>query len=187
MAPPIAPAAPVTATIWPASGGSLACSELGLLERPIFAVEHVGLGNRLEAADALGIADDRHPFFGNVGGDGGVAFGAAQTEQAQARHQRDAGQGIEFLLGTAGTLVVPCRAWRWCPASACSASAVRRRDAAIAADIAEAWVEGISDAEAIGRFESISEADMFDCEYWPLEQAKLARARSRRSPVRSPQ
>jgi rhamnose utilization protein RhaD (predicted bifunctional aldolase and dehydrogenase)/NAD(P)-dependent dehydrogenase (short-subunit alcohol dehydrogenase family) len=48
-----------------------------------------------------------------------------------------------------------------------------KRDAEIAADIAEAWVEGVSDAEAIGRFESISEADMFDCEYWQLEQAKL--------------
>jgi rhamnose utilization protein RhaD (predicted bifunctional aldolase and dehydrogenase)/NAD(P)-dependent dehydrogenase (short-subunit alcohol dehydrogenase family) len=49
-----------------------------------------------------------------------------------------------------------------------------KRDAVIAADIAETWIEGVSDAEAIGRFESISEADMFDCEYWPLEQAKLA-------------
>ncbi|HTV30803.1 MAG TPA: bifunctional aldolase/short-chain dehydrogenase, partial [Xanthobacteraceae bacterium] len=49
-----------------------------------------------------------------------------------------------------------------------------KRDAVIAADIAEAWIEGVSGAEAIGRFESISEADMFDCEYWPLEQAKLA-------------
>ena len=48
-----------------------------------------------------------------------------------------------------------------------------KQDAIIAADIAEAWIEGVSDAEAIGRFESISEADMFDCEYWPLEQAKL--------------
>ncbi len=48
-----------------------------------------------------------------------------------------------------------------------------KRDAVIAADIAEAWVEAVSDAEAIGRFESISEADMFDCEYWPLEQKKL--------------
>jgi rhamnose utilization protein RhaD (predicted bifunctional aldolase and dehydrogenase)/NAD(P)-dependent dehydrogenase (short-subunit alcohol dehydrogenase family) len=48
-----------------------------------------------------------------------------------------------------------------------------KRDAEIAADIAEAWIEGVSDAEAIGRFDSISEADMFDCEYWPLEQAKL--------------
>ena len=48
-----------------------------------------------------------------------------------------------------------------------------KRDAAIAADIAETWIEGVGDAEAIGRFESISEAEMFDCEYWPLEQAKL--------------
>jgi rhamnose utilization protein RhaD (predicted bifunctional aldolase and dehydrogenase)/NAD(P)-dependent dehydrogenase (short-subunit alcohol dehydrogenase family) len=47
-------------------------------------------------------------------------------------------------------------------------------DAVIAADIAEAWIKGVDDAEAIGRFESISEAEMFDCEYWPLEQAKLA-------------
>ena len=48
-----------------------------------------------------------------------------------------------------------------------------KKDAVIAADIAEAWLECLRDAEAIGRFESISEADMFDCEYWPLEQAKL--------------
>jgi rhamnose utilization protein RhaD (predicted bifunctional aldolase and dehydrogenase)/NAD(P)-dependent dehydrogenase (short-subunit alcohol dehydrogenase family) len=50
-----------------------------------------------------------------------------------------------------------------------------QKHADIAADIAEAAVEGITDAEAIGRFESISEADMFDCEYWPLEQAKLGK------------
>jgi rhamnose utilization protein RhaD (predicted bifunctional aldolase and dehydrogenase)/NAD(P)-dependent dehydrogenase (short-subunit alcohol dehydrogenase family) len=48
-----------------------------------------------------------------------------------------------------------------------------RRDAIIAADIAEAWVEGVTDAEAIGTFKSISEAEVFDCEYWPLELVKL--------------
>ncbi len=47
------------------------------------------------------------------------------------------------------------------------------KDARIAADIAQAAVEGITDAETIGRFTSISPADMFDCEYWPLELAKL--------------
>ncbi|HZS65355.1 MAG TPA: bifunctional aldolase/short-chain dehydrogenase [Xanthobacteraceae bacterium] len=52
-----------------------------------------------------------------------------------------------------------------------------KRDARIAADLAEAAVECITDAEAIGRFESISEADMFDCEYWSLEQAKLGSAK----------
>jgi rhamnose utilization protein RhaD (predicted bifunctional aldolase and dehydrogenase)/NAD(P)-dependent dehydrogenase (short-subunit alcohol dehydrogenase family) len=52
-----------------------------------------------------------------------------------------------------------------------------KKDARVAADLAEAAVEGITDAEAIGRFESISEADMFDCEYWSLEQAKLGTAK----------
>src|SRR6185369_8786901 len=53
------------------------------------------------------------------------------------------------------------------------------KHAHIAADIAEAALEGITDAEAIGRFASISDADMFDVEYWPLELAKLG-ARNRR-------
>ncbi len=52
-----------------------------------------------------------------------------------------------------------------------------KKDAKIAADLAEAAVETITDAEAIGRFESIPEADMFDVEYWSLEQAKLGSAR----------
>jgi rhamnose utilization protein RhaD (predicted bifunctional aldolase and dehydrogenase)/NAD(P)-dependent dehydrogenase (short-subunit alcohol dehydrogenase family) len=50
-----------------------------------------------------------------------------------------------------------------------------KKDARVAADLAEAAVETIADAEAIGRFESISEADMFDVEYWSLEQAKLGK------------
>jgi rhamnose utilization protein RhaD (predicted bifunctional aldolase and dehydrogenase)/NAD(P)-dependent dehydrogenase (short-subunit alcohol dehydrogenase family) len=51
-----------------------------------------------------------------------------------------------------------------------------KKDACVAADLAEAAVEVITDAEAIGRFESISEAEMFDMEYWSLEQAKLGQA-----------
>ena len=53
-----------------------------------------------------------------------------------------------------------------------------KKDAIIAADIAEAWIEGVGNAEATGTFESISEADMFDCEYWPLEQAKLGKQKA---------
>jgi NAD(P)-dependent dehydrogenase (short-subunit alcohol dehydrogenase family) len=51
-----------------------------------------------------------------------------------------------------------------------------KKDACIAADLATASAEVIADAEAIGRFQSISEADMFDMEYWPPEQAKLGAA-----------
>jgi rhamnose utilization protein RhaD (predicted bifunctional aldolase and dehydrogenase)/NAD(P)-dependent dehydrogenase (short-subunit alcohol dehydrogenase family) len=50
-----------------------------------------------------------------------------------------------------------------------------KKDAGVAADLAEAAIEAITSAEAVGRFESISEADMFDVEYWSLEQAKLGK------------
>ena len=49
------------------------------------------------------------------------------------------------------------------------------KDAKIAADIADNGVRTIIDAEAIGRFESVTEADIFDVEYWSLEQAKLGK------------
>jgi rhamnose utilization protein RhaD (predicted bifunctional aldolase and dehydrogenase)/NAD(P)-dependent dehydrogenase (short-subunit alcohol dehydrogenase family) len=52
------------------------------------------------------------------------------------------------------------------------------KDARIAADIAEAAAEGIAGAEAIGTFQSISEAHTFDVEYWPLELAKLGQRRT---------
>ena len=47
------------------------------------------------------------------------------------------------------------------------------RDAHIVADIAESAIAVIGAAEAVGRFESIGEAELFDIEYWSLEQAKL--------------
>ncbi|HEY1879075.1 MAG TPA: bifunctional aldolase/short-chain dehydrogenase [Caulobacteraceae bacterium] len=48
-------------------------------------------------------------------------------------------------------------------------------EAAIVGDIAESWARSLLDAEAVGRFEPIGEADTFDMEYWSLEQAKLSR------------
>ncbi len=47
--------------------------------------------------------------------------------------------------------------------------------AAITADLAEATVEVVTQAESLQRFESLSETDLFDVEYWSLEQAKLAK------------
>ncbi len=52
--------------------------------------------------------------------------------------------------------------------------------AKIAADIAESTVQTITDAEAIGQFQCASEADLFDMEYWSLEQAKLGKAKEAR-------
>lgn len=52
-----------------------------------------------------------------------------------------------------------------------------KKDAKIAADLAEAAIATITDAEAVGRFEPLPESDLFDVEYWSLEQAKLGAAR----------
>jgi NAD(P)-dependent dehydrogenase (short-subunit alcohol dehydrogenase family) len=53
------------------------------------------------------------------------------------------------------------------------------KDAAIAADLAENAIRVVTDAEAIGRYEPLGEADLFDVEYWSLEQAKLKGAVAR--------
>lgn len=47
--------------------------------------------------------------------------------------------------------------------------------AAIAADLYEHTIEVITDAEAMGRYQALPERDLFDMEYWSLEQAKLGR------------
>jgi rhamnose utilization protein RhaD (predicted bifunctional aldolase and dehydrogenase)/NAD(P)-dependent dehydrogenase (short-subunit alcohol dehydrogenase family) len=53
----------------------------------------------------------------------------------------------------------------------------RSKEAArVAADLAEAAIETITDAEAIGRYEALDDARLFDMEYWSLEQAKLGSA-----------
>ena len=50
------------------------------------------------------------------------------------------------------------------------------KEASVAADLAEAMVHTTADAERVGRFEALSEAELFDMEYWSLEQAKLGKA-----------
>jgi rhamnose utilization protein RhaD (predicted bifunctional aldolase and dehydrogenase)/NAD(P)-dependent dehydrogenase (short-subunit alcohol dehydrogenase family) len=49
-------------------------------------------------------------------------------------------------------------------------------EAAIVADITEAWAESLVDGEKIGRFCPVGEDDIFDMEYWSLEQAKLGKS-----------
>lgn len=51
-----------------------------------------------------------------------------------------------------------------------------RKDALAAADIAEATVRTVTDAESVGRFTPLPPAELFNMEYWSLEQAKLGKA-----------
>ena len=48
------------------------------------------------------------------------------------------------------------------------------KESVIAADIAESFINTVRGAEAIGRYKSLNESDVFDVEYWSLEQAKLS-------------
>lgn len=48
--------------------------------------------------------------------------------------------------------------------------------ASVAADLAETNIEVINDVEAMGTYQIIPEPDIFDIEYWSLEQAKLGKA-----------
>jgi rhamnulose-1-phosphate aldolase/alcohol dehydrogenase len=48
-------------------------------------------------------------------------------------------------------------------------------EAGVAADLAENTVAVVTDAEATGEFQALSEAHLFDIEYWSLEQAKLGK------------
>lgn len=48
------------------------------------------------------------------------------------------------------------------------------KDAKIASDVAEAWMDAVRGAEAIGDFRPLAKSDLFELEYWSLEQAKLA-------------
>lgn len=50
------------------------------------------------------------------------------------------------------------------------------RDAAIAGDITAHALPVMARAESVGRYAPVTEGDLFDVEYWSLEQAKLASA-----------
>jgi rhamnose utilization protein RhaD (predicted bifunctional aldolase and dehydrogenase)/NAD(P)-dependent dehydrogenase (short-subunit alcohol dehydrogenase family) len=51
--------------------------------------------------------------------------------------------------------------------------------ARIAADLYEHTAHVIAAAESLGRYEVLSEGDLFDLEYWSLEQAKLGKAQKK--------
>jgi NAD(P)-dependent dehydrogenase (short-subunit alcohol dehydrogenase family) len=51
-----------------------------------------------------------------------------------------------------------------------------RKEASIAADVYEHTIDVMTNAAGIGTYAPVSRSDLFDVEYWSLEQAKLGRA-----------
>ena len=47
------------------------------------------------------------------------------------------------------------------------------KDARIASDVGEMWIEAVRGAQAVGNFQPLTHAELFGLEYWSLEQAKL--------------
>ena len=93
----------------------------------------------------------------------------AYFERNGARHDVDGSQATLTMLDPAPRVVLDPQLGLW--------TAGRRAvDCDIAADIYLHTIDVINAAEALGGYVALSEADLFDVEYWELEQAKLARA-----------
>jgi rhamnose utilization protein RhaD (predicted bifunctional aldolase and dehydrogenase)/NAD(P)-dependent dehydrogenase (short-subunit alcohol dehydrogenase family) len=74
------------------------------------------------------------------------------------------------------TMLAPTPGLAWVPGLGLVGIGADAQAARIAADLGEQTVRVMSDATAAGGFRSIGEDDIFDMEYWSLEQAKLGRA-----------
>ncbi len=75
--------------------------------------------------------------------------------------------------------------WAVWPGRGLVAFGRNRTEANIVSDIVEHTIEAIQWAEGMGGWTPISEKDIFEMEYWELEQAKLASAGGEISPMRS--
>ncbi|MDH4122125.1 MAG: bifunctional aldolase/short-chain dehydrogenase [Deltaproteobacteria bacterium] len=65
----------------------------------------------------------------------------------------------------------------WVPGAGLFTAAASLKEARISADLAEHTVAIIRSAEALGRYTPLNEAEIFDMEYWSLEQAKLGKGK----------
>jgi NAD(P)-dependent dehydrogenase (short-subunit alcohol dehydrogenase family) len=100
-----------------------------------------------------------------------VASYARQYETYFAAHRERRGTTLAMLDASPRVLLDP--------AFGMLTVGPRAADADIAADIYTHTVEVIELAERVGTYQALPAADIFDVEYWELEQAKLSRARVR--------
>jgi rhamnose utilization protein RhaD (predicted bifunctional aldolase and dehydrogenase)/NAD(P)-dependent dehydrogenase (short-subunit alcohol dehydrogenase family) len=76
------------------------------------------------------------------------------------------------------TMLDPYPRWVIAPGVGLFGVGASQGAAATAADIGETTIAVILGAEAMDRFESIDEHDIFEMEYWSLEQAKLGKGKA---------
>jgi rhamnose utilization protein RhaD (predicted bifunctional aldolase and dehydrogenase)/NAD(P)-dependent dehydrogenase (short-subunit alcohol dehydrogenase family) len=112
-------------------------------------------------------------------GEDPTAFGQAARAAVQAyiSKYRSYFARNNALVGGGKTMLDPMPRWVVIPRVGLFGVGASKAQAAVAADIAETTVSVILDAERLDRFESISESQTFEMEYWSLEQAKLGKGR----------
>jgi rhamnose utilization protein RhaD (predicted bifunctional aldolase and dehydrogenase)/NAD(P)-dependent dehydrogenase (short-subunit alcohol dehydrogenase family) len=81
------------------------------------------------------------------------------------------------LIEPKKTMLDPLPRWAVIPGVGLFGIGASKSAASIAADIAETTVSVILQSESMDRFESIPEFDIFEIEYWSLEQAKLGKGK----------
>lgn len=107
---------------------------------------------------------------------GAAEIGAAVRGFVDAYHAYFARQAPRF--GGTKTELTPTPGLIWIEGAGVVGVGADAAAARIAADIGEQTIRVMQDGEAAGGFRPIPEADMFECEYWSLEQAKLGKGKA---------
>ena len=81
--------------------------------------------------------------------------------------------------GVEHTILDPAPRWGVWKGSGILSFGVNRKEAGQISDIARHTANGIQDAEALGGWSPVSEKDLFEIEYWELEQRKLKKGGSK--------
>jgi rhamnose utilization protein RhaD (predicted bifunctional aldolase and dehydrogenase)/NAD(P)-dependent dehydrogenase (short-subunit alcohol dehydrogenase family) len=101
-----------------------------------------------------------------------------QVHQAVETYQADYRAYFErnnVRVGSGKTMLDPMPRVFYVAGVGLFAAGATRKNALVGADVAEATIDVITKAEGIEAFEALSEEDLFDIEYWSLEQVKLAK------------
>ena len=143
-------------------------AQLALLDRTPEAVAFAGRADAREISGRGPLTPDhvirtkRAPLF--LDGDPDAAV-AAFAEEYRAYFERHARPGV--------TCLHPAPCWAIWPGQGTVAFGANLAEAGIARDIGRHTARAIQQAELLGGWRVLSEAEVYEMEYWELEQAKL--------------
>ena len=111
-----------------------------------------------------------------------LAAWGAEVKRAVAEYEADYTtyfQRNNARVGGGKTMLDPKPRALYVPGIGIFASGPAQKNARVGADVIEATIDVISKAEGISGFEALSEEDLFDIEYWSLEQVKLTKVQEK--------